>query len=148
MAKFVPIADVDAYVKSLKREGFFTDLQIADIRKKHQDALDAQKVLVEKKLRDRTLKLEKTVLEKVAQMVTDTLELTVNNVWECNVKVRVRKDGSLKIETVFPFAEFDHWMRYKSEHKPPMMTMVRCLKMAGAPRSACEQVAARWVQAQ
>lgn len=143
---FVPIADVDAYVASLKREGFYSDLQIADIRKKHQDALDALRDAKAQRERERILRMETKVLTKLSQIVTDAVDLTVDNVWECNVKLKVRKDGSIKVDTVFPFAEFDHWMTHKSEQKPPMMTMVKCMMLAGASRRACEQIATHWVQ--
>ncbi len=144
MASFVPIRDIDGYVSALKREGFYTDHQIADIRKRHQDALDLIDAERHKKQRERTLRLERSVLTKISNILKTPFDLHVDNVWECNVKIKVRKDGTLKIDTVFPFAEFDHWMMYKSEQKPPMMMMVKCLKLAGAPRSACEEFVRVW----
>jgi hypothetical protein len=144
MASFVPIQDIDGYISGLKREGFYTDLQIADIRKRHQDALDLINAANANKKRDRTLRLERSVLEKISKIIKTPFDLQVDNVWECNLKIKVRKDGTLKVETVFPFAEFDHWMTYKSEHKPPTMMMVKCLKLAGAPRSVCEEFVGVW----
>jgi hypothetical protein len=144
MASFVPIQDIDGYISGLKREGFYNDLQIEDIRRRHQDALDAMNEQKERKKRERTLRLERSVLEKISKIIKTPFDLQIDNVWECSVKIKVRKDGTLKVDTVFPFAEFDHWMTYKSEHKPPMMMMVKCLKLAGAPRSACEEFVNVW----
>lgn len=145
MASFIPIRDIDGYVSGLKREGFYTDLQIADIRRKHQDALDTLAEQKERSRQTRTLRLERSVLEKISRVIKTPFNLHVDNVWECNIKIKVRKDGSLKIATVFPFAEFDHWMTYKSDEKPPVLMMAKCLKLAGAPRAACEEFMLGWV---
>ena len=141
MAQFVPVRDIDGYIKGLKREGFYTDLQIADIRKRHQDALNELESEAQKKRDTRKLKMERKVLEYVASIIKTPFDLSVDNVWECSVKIKVRKDGTLKVETVFPFAEFDHWMTYKEDKKPPLVMMLKCLKLAGAPRQACEEFA-------
>lgn len=36
---FVPIKNIDEYITALKREGFYTDEQIAEIEKKHRDRM-------------------------------------------------------------------------------------------------------------
>lgn len=141
MAQFVPVRDIDGYIKGLKREGFYTDLQIADIRKRHQDALNELDAEAQKKRDNRKLKFERKVLEYVASIIKTPFNLSVDNVWECTVKIKVRKDGTLKIDTIFPFAEFDHWMTYKEDKKPPLPMMLKCLKLAGASRQVCEELA-------
>lgn len=140
MASFVPIRDINGYIDGLRREGFYSDLQIADIRKQHQDALDAIDQDRERRTNMRKLRIERSVLEKIAGVIKTPFDLNVSNVWECSLKIKVRKDGSLKIDTIFPFAEFDHWITYKENEKPPTMMMIKCLKLAGAPRIACEEL--------
>jgi hypothetical protein len=141
MAQFVPVRDIDGYIKGLKREGFYTDLQIADIRKRHQDALNAIDAEAEKRRVIHKFKVERKVLQYVASIIKTPFDLSVDNVWECSVKIKVRKDGTIKVETVFPFAEFDHWMTYKEDKKPPLVMMLKCLKLAGASRQVCEELA-------
>lgn len=141
MASFVPVRDIDGYIRGLKRERFYTDLQIADIRKRHQDALDEIDREASKKRETHKLKVERKVLEYVSNIIKTPFHLSVDNIWECSVKIKVRKDGTLKVETIFPFAEFDHWMTYKEHQKPPLIMMLKCLKMAGAPRQVCEELA-------
>lgn len=141
MAKFVPIRDVDGYIRSLKREGFYSDLEIADIRLRHEAALSVYTVDAQRKKDDRKLRIERKVLEYISNVIKTPFDMIVNNVWECSVKIKVRKDGTLKVDTVFPFAEFDHWITYKEDKKPPLILMMKCLKLAGAPRSACEELA-------
>jgi hypothetical protein len=65
----------------------------------------------------------------------------VNNVWECNVSIKVGKDG-LRVKVTFPFAELDHWVKYKESQKPPLMLVLKCMKNAGATKDMCKEIAA------
>ncbi len=41
--KFVPIQDIEGYVEALRKEGFYTDEELAAIEKKHRDVLPPPK---------------------------------------------------------------------------------------------------------
>jgi hypothetical protein len=141
MAKFVPICDIKGYVDSLRREGFYTELQIADIHKKHQDALDA---IAQKKERDgfnRRIRIQTKLISHLAQSINGSFVPSVNNVWECNVSIKVGKDGP-RVKVTFPFAELDHWVKYKETQKPPLMLVLKCMKNAGATKDMCKEIAA------
>jgi hypothetical protein len=144
MKKFVPIEDVDGYVIALKREGFYTDLQIADIRKKHEDALKAQEVEKKHKFETNKFLVEQRVLKYISNLLTHHFEPNVDNVWECKVSLKVSKDGTIKTKIVFPFAEFDHWMTHNLHDKPPLPIILRAMRDAGASKDMCKEIAVKF----
>lgn len=124
MYEFKPIEDLNGYVRALQKEGFYSAKEIEEIRKKHQDAKDEQRFRHESKF-----------LKHISTLTDTKFDSNVNNVWECTVSVK----GD-KVRVIFPFAELDDWFDKHRTVKPPPLTVVKCLKLAGAPRSVCEDV--------
>jgi len=128
MYEFKPIDDLDGYIKGLRREGFYTEAQIEEIRKKHQDAKDAMRFRHETKF-----------LKHISSLTDTGFVSNVNNIWECTVSVKGNK-----VKVTFPFAELDDWFAKHRTVRPPVMTVVKCLKLAGASRTVCEEVVKKY----
>lgn len=128
---FKPVWDIDGYIFGLKREGFLTDCQIEDVRRKHQDAKD----LVEKQAADKATERKfKLMNQAVRQFCNFNCDTTLTQ-----VKMKVSTD-KVRIKIVVPFAELETWVQEFDSKKPPKPLMLKCLKTAGASREFLENL--------
>lgn len=129
---FYPVDDIDGYVWALKREGFRSDKEIEEIRKKHQDARDAIDKKVDKFQRERRFKIMNKNLKSFCGHDCDSVSI--------HLKMKIGSNGKVKVKLNFPFAELEAWVQRWDTLKPPMKLMLRCLKYAGASREFLENL--------
>jgi hypothetical protein len=121
--RFVPIADIDGYIRALKTEGFYSPYEIECIRQRHINALEAQnkpEIVIPPK---RTMDYVKNVASK------DDVYL----------KMKVGKNG-VKAQVIAPWSEYLDWIAKHGTRNIPDLVVIRCHALNGAPRSWCEMM--------
>ena len=122
---FVPIEDIDGYVWALKKEGFYSDKQIENIRKKHQDALDKIKY---NKLFGPLMRLER-------KMKTSYKPICEYD--KCRV-LMVIKNNKIRVKIFRPFEEYIQCVT--SDKNVGVETIIKCYALNGATREFCEEI--------
>lgn len=121
--RFVPIADIDGYIRAIKKEGFYSDFQIECIRQRHTDALEAH------------MKPEPVVPPRP----NSGYDQNVKNKDEVYLKMKVGKNG-VKVQVIAPWSEYLDWIAKHGVRDIPDLVMIRCHALNGAPRSWCEMM--------
>lgn len=129
--KFQPVDDIDAYVWALKREGFYSDTEIDEIRVKHENARKELDEKVEKFQRERRIKIMNKTLKNFCNQDYDSTKVIL--------KFKV-VNNKVKTKIVVPFAELEDWVKVWDTKKPPIKTILKCLKLYGESREFLERL--------
>ena len=116
---FVPIQDIEGYVRALTREGFYTADQIEEIRKKHEAHL---KPLVEKPL--------SPVRMHYIPILTDKESVYI--------KYTLTPKGKVKIKIVAPFDEYNTLVKKLGFNNVPPMAWIKACALNGASKEYCK----------
>ena len=121
MSKLVPIRDIESYVNGLKKEGFYSDEKIQEIREKHEHALS--------RISPKVYPSKHVHMEYKEYVKTQDGYYT---------KLEVTRNGKVKFKIIFPFRELTEWKKENGMKDPPPEILVRCLYLNGASKAYCE----------